>query len=210
MSFNQQHNIIMKMIRRLLNYFCRTTTNNIYNNNNNTTNNSEPHNGIGLERTIEWSQTIPFIPPITQGIVIKVYDGDTITIAAKLPYEKSELYRFSVRLNGIDAPEIKGKTEDEKNAAHISQKALEKLILHKNVILKNTNTEKYGRILADVYLERAEAEGAGERLNSGVRGSCDDLHLNQWLLDHKLAVPYNGKTKQIPASWIEYQETTKP
>lgn len=183
----------MKMIRRLLNYFCRTTTNNIYNNNNNnnnTTNNSDPHNVFDSIQTIEWSQTIPFIPPITQGIVIKVYDGDTITIAAKLPYEKSELYRFSVRLNGIDAPEIKGKTEDEKNAAHISQKALEKLILHKNVILKNTNTEKYGRILADVY--------------------CGDLHLNQWLLDHKLAVLYNGKTKQIPASWIEYQETTKP
>ena len=72
--------------------------------------------------------------------MIKVYDGDTITIASKLPYENSELYRFSVRLNGIDAPEIKGKTEDEKNAAHVSQKALEKLILHKNVILKNTNT----------------------------------------------------------------------
>ena len=179
----------MKMIRRLLNYFCRTTTNNIYNNNNNnnTTNHSDPHNVFDTIQIIEWSQTIPFIPPIYQGIVIKVYDGDTITIAAKLPYEKSELYRFSVRLNGIDAPEIKGKTEDEKNAAHISQKALEKLILHKNVILKNTNTEKYGRILADVY--------------------CDDLHLNQWLLDHKLAVPYNGKTKQIPASWIEYQET---
>jgi len=138
---------------------------------------------------IEWSQTIPFIPPITQGFVIKVYDGDTITIASKLPYEKSELYRFSVRLNGIDAPEIKGKTEDEKNAAHISQEALEKLILHKHVILKNTNIEKYGRILADVY--------------------CGDLHLNQWLLDNNLAVPYNGKTKQIPASWIEYQETTK-
>ena len=189
MSFNQQHNIIMKMIRRLLNYFCRTTTNNIYNNNNNnnTTNNSDPHNVFDTIQIIEWSQTIPFIPPITQGIVIKVYDGDTITIASKLPYEKSELYRFSVRLNGIDAPEIKGKTEDEKNAAHVSQKALEKLILHKNVILKNTNTEKYGRILADVY--------------------CGDLHLNQWLLDHKLAVPYNGKTKQIPASWIEYQET---
>jgi len=192
------------MIRRLLNYFCRTTTNNINNNNttnNNTTNNNEPTNGTDTIQIIEWSQTIPFIPPITQGIVIKVYDGDTITIAAKLPYEKSELYRFSVRLNGIDAPEIKGKTEDEKNAAHISQKALEKLILHKHVILKNTNTEKYGRILADVYLER---------LNPGLRGSCDELHLNQWLLDNKLAVPYNGKTKQIPASWIEYQETTKP
>ena len=55
-----------------------------------------------------WKDTIPFIPPISGGVVIKVYDGDTITIASKLPYKKSPLYRFSVRLNGIDSPEIKG------------------------------------------------------------------------------------------------------
>jgi hypothetical protein len=29
---------------------------------------------------------IPFVPPITSGTVIKVYDGDTITITSKLPY----------------------------------------------------------------------------------------------------------------------------
>ena len=88
----------MKMIRRLLNYFCRTTTNNIYNNNNNnnTTNNSDPHNVFDTIQIIEWSQTIPFIPPITQGIVIKVYDGDTITIASKLPYEKSNYLSLSL------------------------------------------------------------------------------------------------------------------
>ena len=55
-----------------------------------------------------WKDTMPFIPPISGGVVIKVYDGDTITIASKLPYKKSPLYRFSVRMNGIDAPELKG------------------------------------------------------------------------------------------------------
>uniref|UniRef100_A0A6C0BXJ5 Uncharacterized protein n=1 Tax=viral metagenome TaxID=1070528 RepID=A0A6C0BXJ5_9ZZZZ len=42
-----------------------------------------------------------FIPPITEGRVIKCYDGDTITIAAFLPYKASPLYKFSVRLAGI-------------------------------------------------------------------------------------------------------------
>ena len=55
---------------------------------------------------VNYEDTIPFIPPITHGKVIKVYDGDTITIAALLPYENSKLYRFSVRINGIDCPEI--------------------------------------------------------------------------------------------------------
>jgi hypothetical protein len=40
---------------------------------------------------IKWNDTIPFIPPIDSGLVIKVYDGDTITIASQLPYHKSLL-----------------------------------------------------------------------------------------------------------------------
>ena len=42
-----------------------------------------------------------FIPEITEGRVIKCYDGDTITVAAYLPFKESELYKFSVRINGI-------------------------------------------------------------------------------------------------------------
>ena len=183
------------MLRRLLNYCCRITTN--FTLDKETKNNT---NNIEVEQLIEWSHTIPFIPPITRGLVIKVYDGDTITIASKLPYENSSLYRFSVRLNGIDAPEIKGKTEDEIIAATTAKNALEKLILHKYVILKNTNTEKYGRILADVYLERADDR----------RKNCENLHINKWLLDNKLVVPYNGKTKHIPDSWLEYQSQPNP
>ena len=56
---------------------------------------------------------------------------------------------------------------------HASEK-----ILNKHVTLKNVATEKYGRVLADVYL--------------------DDLHLNQWLLDERYAVKYDGGTKISP------------
>jgi endonuclease YncB( thermonuclease family) len=129
---------------------------------------------------INWKNTIPFVPPIKEGTVIKVYDGDTITIAASLPYDPEKiLYRFSVRLNGIDSPEIKGKTAEEKEAAKISQRALEDLILNKKITLENTKTEKYGRILATIYCEE-----------TGITTS-----LNQWMLDNKYAVSYNGGTK---------------
>ena len=125
------------------------------------------------------TKSIPFIPPITEGQVINVYDGDTITIVSKLPYDASPLYRFSVRLAGIDCAEIKGKTEHERELAQEAKCALQKLIFNKVVTLKNLKTEKYGRVLADVYL--------------------GDLHVNQWLLDNNYAVQYSGGTK---TNWV--------
>ena len=130
---------------------------------------------------VNYKNTIPFVPPITEGKVIKVYDGDTFTIASKLPYDLSPIYRFSVRLNGIDAPEMKCKTNVEKLHAVKSRDALSSMILNKKVKLTNIKTEKYGRILADVYL--------------------DGTHINQWMLDNKHAVQYNGGTKNKPPEW---------
>jgi micrococcal nuclease len=147
----------------------------------------DPLSGFIPEPKYDWKNTVPFIPPLGTGHVIKVYDGDTITIASALPYANSPIYRFPVRLNGIDTPEMHGKDEDEKIAAKNAQQALEKLILHKDVVLKNVKTEKYGRVLADVYL--------------------GDIHLNRWMLENHYAVIYNGGTKQAPQSWIKFQAT---
>lgn len=137
-----------------------------------------------LDKKIDWKDTIKFIPPIEKGIVIKVYDGDTITIASKLPYPSSPLYRFSVRLNGIDCPEIKGKDENEKKCAQIAKQEMIDIVLNKRITLKNMNTEKYGRILADVYM--------------------DNLHVNKYMLEKRLAVVYDGGTKIIPNNWLNY------
>lgn len=139
------------------------------------------------QQIINWKDTKPFIPPIYGGSVIKVYDGDTITIAAKLPYSKSELYRFSVRLNGIDTPETKSNNEDEKTIAKEAREYLTTKILNKNVVLKNVNTEKYGRILADVYF--------------------GDIHINKLMIAERFAIEYNGGTKEPPKSWVKYRLT---
>jgi endonuclease YncB( thermonuclease family) len=129
---------------------------------------------------ISYKNTIPFVPPIRGGKVIKVYDGDTITIAAKLPYKGSPIYRFSIRLNGIDSPEIKGKTAEEKRLAIAARDALCDLIFGEMVILRNCGTEKYGRLLADVYFINKERH---------------EVYINQWMLDNKYAIPYSGGTK---------------
>lgn len=138
---------------------------------------------------IEWSDTIEFTFPINGGRVIKVYDGDTITIASKLPYDNSPLYRLSVRLNGIDTPEMKGKDvgEEEKEVAKKAQEFVSNLILNKYVRLENVKSEKYGRILADVFI--------------------NDIHLNELLLRERYAVKYDGGTKIKPKSWLHYKLT---
>ena len=127
---------------------------------------------------VDYKDTIPFVPNIQSGHVIKVYDGDTITIASKLPYADSPLYRFQVRLRGIDCPEIHGKTEDEKARALCARTEMETLVMQKQVVLKNVGTEKYGRLLADVFV--------------------NGIHVNAHMLQKGLAVPYFGKTK---TSW---------
>jgi endonuclease YncB( thermonuclease family) len=94
-----------------------------------------------------------------------------------------------VRLKGIDAPEIKTHNEHEKAMAIEARDALAKMILHKKVTLKNIRNEKYGRILADVYL--------------------DDFYINEWLLKEHYVVPYDGGTKKPPKSWLEYRYMDK-
>ncbi len=140
-----------------------------------------------IPKLIEYKNTTPFIVPLKKGTVVKVYDGDTITVANTLPIiDDDTIYRFSVRLNGIDTPEIKGKNEDEKQAAKNARDALSKLILHKEIELKNVSSEKYGRLLADIYL--------------------GDIHLNQWMIDERYAVKYDGGHKECPESWLKYKE----
>lgn len=133
------------------------------------------------DKDIQYHDTIEFVPPISGGKVIKVYDGDTITIASRLPYSESPLYRFHVRINGIDSPEIKGKSEHEKELAKKSRDALQLLILGKYVMIKRLETEKYGRILADVYL--------------------GELNIGDWMLQNNYAVKYNGGKKERPDTW---------
>jgi endonuclease YncB( thermonuclease family) len=140
-----------------------------------------------MEDEIKIEDTVEFTFPIKSGRVIKCYDADTITIASKLPYDASPLYRLSVRLNGIDAPEIKGKSAEEKEVAKEARDFLSNLVLNKMIRLENVESEKYGRILADVYL--------------------GEVHLNELLIKERYAVKYDGGTKLKPVSWLRYKNT---
>ena len=138
-------------------------------------------NDISYLDNINYKDTLAFIPPVKFGKVIKVYDGDTITIAARLPFEGSPIYRFSVRLAGIDSAEIRGGTKNETEIAKVARDALYKLIFGKVIELRNNGKEKYGRLLADLYL--------------------GELYINQWMIDNGYAVPYDGGKKNKSVEW---------
>ena len=131
-----------------------------------------------------WKDTIPFKPNIKECYVIKVYDGDTITVASKLPYSQSPIYRWSVRIRGIDSPEMKSENKNEVVIAKLAQKTLSNLILNKKVTLENISKDKYGRLLCDVYY--------------------NNIVISEWMIKKKLAVSYFGNKKNPPRCWVEY------
>jgi endonuclease YncB( thermonuclease family) len=120
----------------------------------------------------------PFVPPVVSGFVIKVYDGDTITIAATSGDGINR--RFSVRLAGIDTAEITSKDPNLKLMATKAKEHLIRLCFNKVVLLSDVSCEKYGRLLATVHL--TDQDG----------GTC----LNKDMVLQQLAVPYTGGTKE--------------
>lgn len=124
------------------------------------------------------------MPEITSGRVIKVYDGDTITIISKY---HDKVYKFHIRLRDIDTPELKSKSAYEKKCATYVRDKLHELIFDKIVEIKNIGPEKFGRLLADIYL--------------------GDINISKWLLDNGLGYKYDGKTKVDATYWNELFKT---
>lgn len=130
---------------------------------------------------VTYENTSPVTYDFNRAKVVKVYDGDTFTIAV---YYCNKLTRFQVRLYGVDCPEIKGGTEESKAAARVSKQHVEQLILNKIVNIEILNNkiyngkricEKYGRLLAIVTI--------------------GDINLADYLIKNKLGLPYFGGKK---------------
>jgi len=80
--------------------------------------------------------------------VVSVYDGDTIRVKASI--WPGHTVAVSVRIDGIDTPEIRGKCEAEKTGA-TAAKARVRQLAGDWVWLRNIRLGKYaGRVLANV------------------------------------------------------------
>lgn len=104
------------------------------------------------------------------------YDGDTIKV--NIPNTHPLIgENISVRVLGLDTPEMKGKGPCEKRRATEARELVKTTLIHaKQINLLNVQRDKYFRILAEVV--------------------ADGVSLKDLLLKKQLAYGYDGGTKK--------------
>ncbi len=108
--------------------------------------------------------------------VTSIYDADTFRVNIE-GWPDIAGKDVPIRVNGVDAPEIRGKCESEKKDARKAKQFTVNLLRSAQMVeLKNMRRGKYFRILADVYVD-------GEALS-------------EKLISAGLARPYNGGTRE--------------
>lgn len=87
-------------------------------------------------------------------VVTGVYDGDSVTVDVDLGFN-TWIMNMKLRLYGIDTPEIRTRDTEEKVAGLLARDYLRSLILNKKVcvVTEKDKTGKYGRYLAEIYLD---------------------------------------------------------
>ena len=116
--------------------------------------------------------------------VIDVYDGDTMTVDIDLGFKIH--HEVKLRLNGINTPEIRTKDKREKELGLTVKQYVKGLILNKKVRILTEKPGKYGRYLADMYLE-------------------DGTYLNDLLIEKGYAREYFGEARE---PWFSGSSTT--
>lgn len=109
--------------------------------------------------------------------VLSVYDGDSFTVLAHM--WPKHYVEAKVRVAGIDAPEIRGRCEEEKKLAREAKKFVQKFLEYgQPITIANVSLDKFGgRVDADVHNARGES----------LAGA---------LIRAKLARAYHGGTKR--------------
>jgi endonuclease YncB( thermonuclease family) len=109
------------------------------------------------------------------GYVFKIHDTDTISVLFNY---KDDIVKYNLRLDSIDAPELKSNDENERELCIKGTNFLKELILNKIIKIKTIKADKYGRLLSKIY-------------NYG-----DDQCINQLLIDTGFCRPYDGGKKE--------------
>jgi hypothetical protein len=123
-----------------------------------------------LENINNYDMIPEFIPQIKYAKVTNIYDEYVIEVAAKLQFNDS-IYKFLVRLKEIESCtsfRCQVRSHNDRKA----QKQLMPLICNKIVELKNIENYR-GKLYVDIYY--------------------NTMHINQWLVDNKLAIPYERR-----------------
>jgi len=113
---------------------------------------------------------------------VRNYDGDTVTF--NIPGVHSLIGdKISVRVDGIDTPEVRTKDQCEKEKARTAKRLVKNILSRaKRIDLKNVKRGKYFRVVAEVV--------------------ADGQNLKDLLIKNQLARLYDGGTKS-KASWCD-------
>lgn len=88
-------------------------------------------------------------------VVTRVWDGDTVSV-----HRDDE--EFRVRLAGIDAP------EHDQPHGHAATARLKTLLLDREVTLEGDRRDRYGRLLAKVWVQPPDCPDCGRTLDAGL------------------------------------------
>jgi endonuclease YncB( thermonuclease family) len=100
--------------------------------------------------------------------LISIIDGDTLLVAAK-PWPQQTM-SVSVRIRGVDAPEMKSKCPELRARAVAAKEALASMLVATNgkLTLSSISGDKYfGRVVADVIVDDGR-DAAAELLAAGM------------------------------------------
>ncbi|WP_010581940.1 thermonuclease family protein [Schlesneria paludicola] len=119
--------------------------------------------------------------------IVVAIDGDTVVA-------KTSSSTITVRLEGIDAPE-KGQPSGPE-----SREALRSLLVNKQVVLKTSGTDKYGRTLATILLD-------GNNINLKMVSDGLAWHYKQYSKDEDLAKAEAEARTGEKGLWVEKNPT---
>ncbi len=92
-------------------------------------------------------------------LVTDAYDGDTLTVEATIWPDPT--WTGSVRVLGVDTPEIRGQCDRENRWAIASHDYVRNMLVDQTVILTEIESDKYGgRVLSTVYLQDGRKRSA--------------------------------------------------
>jgi micrococcal nuclease len=116
------------------------------------------------------------------GEILRIVDGDTIEV--RLDLGCSTYRREKLRVYGINAPESRGATAAAGKAAKAFLEGLLPVGTHALVHTIKDKDEKFGRLLANLFLPTTET------------GVFDTITVSQRMIDAGHAVPYFGGKRE--------------
>lgn len=110
--------------------------------------------------------------------IINVIDGDTILCNIDLGF-KMMLWNWTIRLDGIDTPEIHSTDPLEVQAGNVVRNIIKGMLPSESetILESTTKPDKYGRVLGR------------------IQNSMKSMWINDYLITRKLAKEYHGEKK---------------